>query len=100
MAERIRPIKIDLSDGPCPHCEDWAKWKRRDDGTRACDECGNQIPVLPGMGGAGYESQLPHHWHMDSLDSRSIWMPVMMELCPDCYRKNWSMRYPSVPCQI
>lgn len=96
MSER-RPIKIDLTDGPCPHCAAWAAAKECLDGGRrahACDDCGAAIPEYPNMGGHGYESQTVHHYHLGDISTKTAWLPVMRELCRECYLIDYAAQFP------
>lgn len=94
------PIKWDPADGPCPHCAAIEAAKQHKDGGRACDGCGAKIPVYVAMQGAGYESHTVHHWHLMELGSRAAWGPVMLELCRDCYLKDFAANYPDHPLPV
>src|SRR5215471_11600709 len=60
-----------------------------------CDDCGEAIPVLENMDGAGYQSQTWNHMHIYQSTSSGQWMKcaAYRELCPACYRIDWTIRY-------
>ena len=89
-----RPLKIDLADGPCPHC---AQHGRQDEsGAHLCDRCSAAIPVYCEMFGNGYQSRRPHHFHMTTLDGKAHWEPHNQELCRDCYRADFAAVHPDL----
>lgn len=60
-----------------------------------CDGCGKEIPNYRlDMGGSGYESAEPHHYHWCKIWGQEAWMPIMSELCLECYRVDYAKRFP------
>lgn len=84
-----RPIKIDLADGPCPHCAEASALAAK----RCCADCKQPIPVYPGMGGAGYESATVH-FHLGDILGRQTWLGVNRELCRPCYLIDYAKQFP------
>lgn len=83
-----RPVLIDERDGPCPYCLDWARAKFGSNGSRAhhCDECGAAIPNYAGMSGNGFESVVPHHYHLRTIHGGPYGrVGICQELCLECY---------------
>ena len=99
-----RPILIDFQDGPCPHCQEWQEKKFVRDGNRnahACDECGQAIPILRGMGGLGFQAVIPHHLHIRPVNGGPVGREgVFQELCPECYIAHRTKHFPSTDAEL
>lgn len=83
---------IDIREKPCDVCAAHVAGH--------CDCCGAEIPVLPNMGGAGYQSPRPSHEHLKAMGSLVSKEVAYDELCPDCYRNAYVTAYPDKPCPI
>ncbi len=87
-----RPELRDEQDGPCDLC---APWLSRPRGT--CHRCNDPIGIYENMGGAGFQSPRPHHFHLEPILDVIGRRPVFEELCLDCYREAWHAAYPGEP---
>lgn len=86
-------------DGPCEYCKAKAlKPLAIEEGTfrraKPCDDCGKAIPIYPGMGGSGYESQTVGHFHLEAMGSQIGRTPIMRELCEACYKADYAIAFP------
>jgi hypothetical protein len=94
----MRPIKIDLVDGPCEICQEWREHKVKETGgvvSRRCDGCKGPLGRP-----AGYMSQTIHHYHSGQEAGHSLWIPITRELCLKCYEKDFAARYPGEPLPV
>jgi len=82
-----RPTLIDEQDGVCEIC---AKHK---DGL--CDRCHKKIPVYENMGGRGYQSVVPSHFHLRAVEGNNGRAALWEELCAECYQKHRKQVYPN-----
>lgn len=76
-------------DGPCAYCK-----LMKADPEKHCDDCKRAIPVYTGMGGSGYESATVHHYHLESASALTMRIPIMRELCAECYRADYQRQFP------
>ncbi len=94
-----RPVLIDEQDGPCPYCTAWAA--RKTDAAsrvRRCDECGQDIPVYPCMGGNGIEAVAAHHYHLRNFHGGPPGrVAIRQELCLECYVAHRAKHFPDGP---
>ncbi len=87
-----RPILIDLGDGPCEHCAASRLFH--------CDSCHEPIGSYENMGGHGFQSPKPHHWHLRPVEGVSGRQSVHRSLCLECYRKDFVAVYPNEPVPV
>lgn len=87
-----RPVLIDPADGPCEIC---AAWAARPKGT--CTTCGAAILPFQNMGGNGFQSVFPDHYHLEQVGDVAGRRGKYAELCHECYRKNYAETYPDSP---
>ena len=93
-----RPLKVDLADGPCPYCAEFRRQLEKVAGRgRACNGCGEPIPVYVAMGGSGFQSPDAHHFHMGNINDIPAWLTVNAELCAACYLEAFRRAYPGHP---
>lgn len=78
----------------CRQCESLEK---RRDGENVCDECLRPIPKYDNMGGAGFESHSIHHFHTEEEGVKTLNLPVHLQLCHECYLKDFEKNYPGDP---
>lgn len=64
-----------------------------------CDDCGLSLPKLPEMGTSGYQSCTTDHLHF-SVNHPGIRNPAFRKLCPNCYIKDFKIKYPNEPCPV
>lgn len=83
----MRPVLIDERDGPCELC---ASRKRQ-----FCAECGIAIPVYENMGGNGFQSVMPDHFHLRPIEGLSGREAKFKELCLACYQAHRKQVYPN-----
>ena len=90
----------------CTKCKALAAKKdtvnARGDKRRACDACGKPIPVYVAMGGAGFQAHSIDHEHLEEHDMgngqvKKARTPVHLELCHECYLKDFAQQYPGQP---
>lgn len=95
MAPQSRPLLIDPADGPCEIC---ARWEARPKGT--CARC--PAPVLPfqNMGGNGFQSVRPDHYHLEMVGEAAGRRCKYAELCHDCYLADHAAVYPGLPAPL
>lgn len=95
--------------GRCPICREREAKKKVVSPSgrvyRRCDKCGKGIPRIPQMQGAGFESHQPDHFHQTRIDiggrkSQPLSDAVMLELCYECYLKDFAEAYPGEPLPI
>lgn len=92
--------KYEEVGGPCPACSGISsKQHRLADEPAICDHCGKPFPRTAIQGEGCYESCDPHHYHWCLIWGKEAWMPIMEELCLECYRIDHAKKYPdaSVP---
>ena len=82
-----RPILRDDRDGPCEICG-----KRK---AGICDKCHKKIPEYENMGGNGYQTAVPTHFHITTLEGIQGRRAMHGELCLDCYKKHRAEHYPN-----
>ena len=87
-----RPILIDESDGRCEICA------AHEPGL--CDLCKEAIPVYENMGGSGYCSPKPSHYHLVMVEGTPGRSARLEELCLDCYRQRHAEAYPGLPLPV
>lgn len=92
----MRPILIDPADGPCDICAGWDA-KRAAAGRPVCQRCGSGIPAFQNMGGNGFQSVRPHHWHLEQVGDTAGRRAKYQELCHECYLADHKAAYPDVP---
>jgi hypothetical protein len=77
----MRPVLIDLNDGPCEMC---AAHKQG-----ICDHCGKKIdPRDPNMGVNGYQSVKASHFHLRPVEGLPGREGRHAELCYECHRAD------------
>lgn len=81
-----RPVLVDEQDGACELCAAHEAGK--------CDGCGKQIPVYENMGGNGYRSPRPTHYHLRAVLGVNGREAVFGEYCVACYRQAYKEAYP------
>lgn len=83
----VRPVIIDPADGPCEICLARKAGK--------CDKCHKNIknddPV--NMGGSGYQSVQPSHFHLKSVEGIQGRQSFFAELCLACHNKDRASNY-------
>lgn len=94
VAVQPRPILIDKADGPCPYCAEWDAKKLDEDKKRRCDDCHHVIAWTKEMQGCGYASATVHHFHIEASGGKTLRMPMMRELCEECFRKDYFVAFP------
>jgi hypothetical protein len=88
MAQSARPVLIDPADGPCEICESRAPGR--------CDRCHKPIPVYENMGGAGFQSVKPDHFHLAQIEGIAGRRAQWAEVCRECYREEHKTVYPDL----
>lgn len=80
-----RPVLVDEADGKCEICDAHEMTK--------CDACGKKIPVYLNMGGSGYQSPKPSHYHIGVVGGVQGRRCKWSELCLECYKKEYLSNY-------
>lgn len=92
--------KFSEVEGPCTACANMASRQQRPHNSPAvCDHCKKLIPRTSIQGEGCYESADPHHYHWCLIFGREAWMPVMEELCLECYRIDYAKKFPGFQVQ-
>jgi len=91
-----RPILIDPADGPCEICAGWEAGRAKA-GRPTCQRCGGAVLPFQNMGGNGFQSVKPHHWHLELVGDTSGRRGKYQELCHDCYQADHKAAYPNLP---
>jgi hypothetical protein len=92
----LRPVLIDPADGPCETCAGWEA-KRAAAGKPVCVRC--DAPILPfqNMGGNGFQSVHPDHYHLEAVGAVAGRRCRYAELCHECYLADHKAAYPDLP---
>lgn len=65
---------------------------------RRCDTCRRPIPKYEAMQGAGFQSHTVDHYHDESFGrGKALRIPVLLELCHECYLKDFQIFCPNSP---
>ena len=62
-----------------------------------CGECAKPIPFYYRLEPNGYESASAHHVHLEVIDpatQKAAWVPIMRELCAECYLVDYFATFP------
>jgi hypothetical protein len=90
-----RPTIVDLQDGPCEMCLFKPKGQ--------CNRCaegfykGEQSDSIQNMGGNGFRSVRPSHFHLSPVMGIPGREAFWDELCIDCYRAEYRAIYQEPP---
>ena len=88
-----RPILIDPADGPCEICSARAE-ARGKAGKPICHRCGDSFHAFQNMGGNGFQSVKPDHFHLEMVGEASGRRCQWAELCHVCYLAEHKAVYP------
>lgn len=91
-----RPILIDQADGPCEICADRVTANEKA-GRRLCTRCGAGFLNYQNMGGNGFQSVKPHHYHLEPVEGTMGRRCVWDELCHECHVRDRQEAYPGIP---
>jgi len=98
----------------CPTCKEWKEKeleevvlengysKKRLKGVLPCQGCWQDIEPIPEVP-FGYQGLITHHWHIRSQNLQTGGLGIqgiLKRLCPVCYRKEWIVVYPDLPCRV
>lgn len=110
----MAPPIVDLKYGKCQYCPELrSKNEKHPDNVRLaeerkqqgakgraprlCDDCGHPIPIYLNMGGSGFESASPGHFHLGKIKDLKAKLPIMRELCGPCYLLDYAKQFPDLP---
>lgn len=71
----------------CPVCKERKLGK--------CGRCGIVMPEYSNMGRNGYQSPSPTHWHHSRIGGVPGFMAIFAQLCLECYRAEYALKYPN-----
>lgn len=91
-----RPVLIDPADGACEICAAWTA-AREAAGKPVCGRCGKAVLPFQNMGGNGFQSVKPDHYHLEMVGSEAGRRCRYAELCHECYLADHKAVYPDTP---
>jgi len=90
----VRPVLIDEQDGACEIC---AGWRENTTAGRSCNACGDTLEQYLNMQGNGFQSPVPHHFHLRPVLGVNGRESIFAEYCVDCYLDAFKEKYPKAP---